>query len=184
MLFGKAGAKQVEFERQLRIFRGGTAPNIDVWIERDKDIVAVESKFLEYLTPTQPTFSRAYDRLGPPKSESRWWKVYEATRGGVPQLLDRAQLVKHYFGLNEYREKSLQGPNLTLLYIFWEPLNWQDVEECRAHREEVKVFAGAVSNSQIPFRWMTYSDLWKEWLHVPALESHVQRLLGRYQVRV
>jgi hypothetical protein len=50
----------VEFEWKLPIFPGGTSPNIDVWIDRDQDAVAAESKLLEYLTPKKAEFSPTY----------------------------------------------------------------------------------------------------------------------------
>ena len=184
LLLGKQGATRVEFEWKLKIFNGGRSPNIDVWIDRDEDVVAVESKLLEYLTPMKPNFSSVYDRLAPPKSDACWWRVYEKAKEDTGQHLDQAQLVKHYFGLNEFRKKNPHGPKPTLLYIFWEPLNWQDVYECRQHREEIKSFADLVSDSQIHFRWMTYNDLWEEWSAVPNLTTHVRRLNTRYQVRI
>jgi hypothetical protein len=85
--------------------------------------------------------------------------VYEEAKRGAAQHLDRAQLVKHYFGLSQLRKKYPQGPKLTLPYIFWEPLNWCEVDECGQHRDEVATFADAVASSQVQFRWMTYNDL-------------------------
>ena len=184
VLSGTQGAAKLEFECKLKIFHGGRSPNLDVWIQRGHDVVAVESKLLEYLRPKKPEFSRAYDRLAPPKSDSHWWRVYEEAKKGTEQHLDRAQLVKHYFGLNNFREKNPEGPEQTLLYIFWEPLNWLDVKECRQHRDEVKTFAEAVSPSQIKFRWMTYNDLWEEWSAVPDLGGHAHSLKARYEVRL
>jgi hypothetical protein len=99
VLDGVRAATCVEFEKPLRIFRGGRPANLDVWIERERDIVAVESKLLEYLTPKAPAFSDAYDRLAPPVSEPCWWTAYQRSRTCGRQLLDRAQLQKHYFGL-------------------------------------------------------------------------------------
>lgn len=184
VLLGKKGAERLEFERPLPIFRGGIPPNIDVWIERDSDIVAVESKLLEYLTPKQPTFSDAYERLRPPQSESCWWRVYQQAKREGPQLLDRAQVVKHYLGLNEFRRKNSQSPRPTLVYIFWEPQNRHDVDECNQHRDELETFADAVSDSQILFRWTTYSDLWEEWANYSHLLARTQCLWTRYQVRI
>ena len=182
MLLGKQGAKRLEFEWAVPIFRGGTPPNLDVWIEREDDIVAVESKLLEYLVPKHPTFSEAYERLAPPKCETCWWEVYkEARRGPSKGLLDWAQLIKHYFGLNEHLKKNPQA-SLTLLYIFWEPVNWQAVDECKQHRRELEAFAELVSNSRIPFRWTTYNGLWEEWTGIPALAAHANSLKARYQV--
>jgi hypothetical protein len=183
-LLGKQGATKVDFEHKLNIFHGGRAPNLDVWIEFGHDIVAVESKLLEYLAPKKPDFSPAYDRLAPPKSDPHWWRVYEETKRGAEQHLDRAQLVKHYFGLNKFRGNHPEGLEPTLLYIFWEPLNWQNVDECGKHREEVTTFAEAVFGSPIKFRWMTYNDLWQEWTVIPDLAAHARCLRGRYEVRI
>jgi len=38
------------------------------------------------------------------------------------------------------------------------------------------------SKAQIPFKWMSYDDLWKQWSAVPELEKHVQNLKARYQL--
>jgi len=181
-LCGEEGAVSVEFEKQLRIFRGGRAPNLDVWIDRGSKAVAVESKLLECLTPKRPSFSKTYERLAH-ETEACWWEVYEQARESTAQHLDCAQLIKHYFGLSAYRKKH-PGQALSLLYLFWEPLNWMDVAECKLHRENVAAFARAVSPSRVTFQWVTYSQLWEEWSAVPALTRHAQRLKERYEVYV
>jgi hypothetical protein len=181
-LLGKEGASKVEFEHKLRIFDKVTGPNLDVWIEFENEVLAVESKLLEYLTPKKPEFSLRYESLAPPKSDPCWWSAYQEAKTGTVQHLDRAQLVKHYFGLNEFRQRHPECPTLTLLYLFWEPLNWQDLEECRQHREEVTRFAEAVSSSPIKFRWLTYNDLWAEWSGIPDLIAHARSLKERYEV--
>jgi hypothetical protein len=117
-------------------------------------------------------------------SDPYWWRVYEEAKKCTEQHLDRAQLVKHYFGLNKFRNAHPEGTEPTLLYIFWEPLNWQDVEECGRHREEIIRFAEAVSRSQVKFRWMTYNDLWGERDAIPDLAGHARPLKARYEVRM
>ena len=181
-LLGQQGATNVQFEKKLPIFDKGRCPNLDVWIERENAIVAVESKLLEYLTPKTPEFSPAYEALAPPKTDPCWWGVYEEARKGTEGHLDRAQLIKHYFGLNEFRHRYPERAKLTLLYLFWEPLNWSGLGECRKHRDEVGAFARAVTNCPIEFRWMTYNDLWEEWSAVPDLAAHASHLKARYQV--
>jgi hypothetical protein len=183
LLLRKRGWKLVEFEMRLPIFGPVGAPNVDVWIDRGQEAVAVESKLLEYLTPKKPKFSDAFERLAP-ECDPIWWNVYEQSKGGEEQHLDRAQLIKHYFGLNKFRQKNPEGLRLTLLYIFWEPLDWEKVPECVQHRKEVKDFAHSLSNSQIRFEWKSYNELWEEWQAVPELEAHAQELKKRYQVRL
>jgi hypothetical protein len=179
-LLGQTGG-QVTFEKKLQIFPGRRGPNIDVWIERENDVVAVESKLLEYLTPKKAKFDEIYAQLGP-KTEPAWWKMYQQAKNSPEQHLDRAQLIKHYFGLRDYQNSAQRPLQVTLLYIFWEPLNWQEVEQCKRHRSEIAEFAAAVSTSTILFRWMTYNELWKEWSTVPALAEHANRLITRYEV--
>jgi hypothetical protein len=183
-LLGKPGATSVEFEHKLPIFHGCRSPNLDVWIERDDEVIAVESKLLEYLTPKKPEFSLRYESLAHPKSDPRWWRVYEEAKVGVEQHLDRAQLLKHYFGLNKFRNDHPERAEPTLLYIFWEPLNWQNFDEYGMHREEVKNFTSAISGSPVRFSWMTYNDLWGEWSDIPDLATHAHHLKARYQVRL
>jgi hypothetical protein len=183
-LLGKQGATRIQFEKKLPIFDGRRCPNLDVWIERENDVVAVESKLLEYFAPKTPEFSPTYERLAPPKSDQSWWKAYKEAKKGKKGHLDRAQLMKHYFGLNAFRQRHSERPGLTLLYLFWEPLNWSEFEECTEHREDVAAFAQAVADSQITFRWMTYNDLWEGWSFVPDLTKHVSHLKERYQVRL
>jgi hypothetical protein len=185
VLNGRRGATDVCFERRLTIFRGGRPPNLDVWIEREQDIVAIESKLLEYLRPTAPEFSEAYDRLAPPISEPGWWAAYQCSQTCGRQLLDRAQLLKHYFGINAHLRRKKDDRPATLLYLFWEPLNWEDIEECRRHREEASAFAGKVAaGGRVSFRWMTYNQLWDQWSRVPELATHAANLKARCEARL
>ena len=80
LLLGKRGAKQVEFERKLPIFSGVGAPNIDVWIDRGRDVVAVESKLLEYLTPKKSEFSHLM----------RGWLLRNVNRAGGKSIKRRS----------------------------------------------------------------------------------------------
>jgi hypothetical protein len=179
-LMGQSGAQRVTFEKRLPTSLRGVPPNLDVWIERVGAVVAVESKLLEYLTPTRPHFADAYAKIAS-KAEPCWQTAYGSAHHGAPQHLDCAQLIKHHFGLRAYGNHH-PDQQLSLFYVFWEPPNWKEVAECRRHREEVAAFAGAVSPSCIDFRWMTYSQLWEEWSATPALADHASRLKARYEV--
>jgi hypothetical protein len=182
-LLGDVSARNVEFEKPFRIFRGGRAPNLDVWVDRSTGCVAIESKCLEYFTRKQAHFSSAYERLAPPRAEECWWALYQVVKGARAQYLDCAQLLKHYFGLCAFRERN-PGIDVTLLYLFWEPLNWRDIDVCLRHRQETADFAEAVAEARLAFRWFSYNELWEEWTRFPALEDHVLRLKARYQVEI
>ena len=183
VLLGETGVTAMCFEQRLPIFLGGRAPNVDVWIERRSGNVAIESKFTEYMTTTKPKFSPAYERLAPPGlSEECWWRIYLDAKKGIPQLLDRAQLVKHYFGLRSLLWRENQRQDVTLLYLFWEPVNWVEFETCREHRKQVEYLSETVKSSSIPFRWMTYSHLWTEWAEQPHLAAHAENMRARYEL--
>lgn len=184
-LLGKSGAKEVKFERKCPIFRGGRAPNLDVWIEFDGEIIAIESKLTEYFTKTKPEFSPAYERLAPPGlSEPCWWNLYQEAKKGTPSYLDRAQLLKHYFGLRKFQQKKDAPGQMTLLYLYWRPVNADDIEVCKSHQSELAEFESSAADSEIKFRPMTYSQLWREWQQVSELTEHASNLQTRYQVEV
>jgi hypothetical protein len=181
-ILGRSGAVAIEFEKRLKIFSDRRPCNLDVWIDRGAGAVAIESKLLEYLEPKIAEFAPAYERLAPPESETCWWAVCDEARRGGPQLLDRAQLVKHYFGLSRLLQSGAVSKDLTLLYLFWEPLNWPEIPECLQHRKELEDFAGMVAGSSISFKWTTYSQLWDEWVEIAALAEHASNLKSRYEV--
>ena len=181
VLLGQRGAVNVRFEKQLRIFSRGTPANLDVWGERKDGIIAIESKLLEYFKLKKPVFSKSYEHLEPPFSEPCWWAIYSEAKqalysiwiGHVGQALLRVRKLQHSGSVTS---------KLTLLYIFWEPLNWKEINECKFHRKEVEAFAEAVSSSEISFRWSCYNDVWEEWIADPVLAQHAQNLKARYAV--
>jgi hypothetical protein len=180
-LLGKHGAVGIQFEKQMPIVPGRRPSNLDVWIDRKSSAVAIESKLLEYFEPKKPEFAEAYKTMEP-VSEPCWWSVCKNSWNGNAQHLDIAQLVKHYFGLRRFQMAANHQPDLVLLYLFWEPTNWQDIAECKQHRNEVEKLAEQVAASAISFRWMTYPSLWQEWMANPQLAEHASNLKARYEI--
>lgn len=181
-ILGKAGARKVEFEKQLKIFPDRRPANLDVWIEWDDAAVAIESKLLEYFDSKVPQFAKAYEEMAPPVSEPSWWAAYKLAQRKAREHLDRAQLLKHYFGLRKLQLTQQVPLKLTLLYIFWEPLNWTEVDICVRHREEIESFAATVAGSTVSFSWFTYNKLWQEWNSDSTLAPHARNLAARYNV--
>jgi hypothetical protein len=178
---GIRGFTALSFERQCATGLRGTAPHLDVIAEGPQGIVAVESKCLEYLTPKAADFADAYDGIIDARSWSRWFDPVR-TRDPRVRHLDVAQLVKHYLGLSrEFPDRSL-----TLLYLYWEPRNWQSVPECVAHRADIDAFAAIVSDDPFRFASESYPTLWSTWEQQPEcpdwLMTHVARLRQRYDV--
>jgi hypothetical protein len=172
---GRVGWDDLRFERQLPIFHGGTAPNLDLVATAPGFALAIESKLTEHLSrKAKPQFSDAYDRLEATTAPS-WWAMYRALKTGQLRFfyLDTAQLLKHYFGLKRFCEKN-GVPEATLLYLYWEPEDADRYEELRDHAKEA---AG--------FETMTYGELWASWdgLSSPSwLRAHLVELRRRYAV--
>jgi len=182
-ILGQHGAVGIQFEKQMPIIPGRRPSNLDVWVDRGSSAVAIESKLLEYFEPKKPEFAEAYKAMET-VAEPCWWSVCKNAWNGDAQHLDTAQLVKHYFGLRRFQTAAKQPPDLVLLYLFWEPTNWQEIAECRQHRSEVEKLAEQVVASSIAFRWMTYPALWQEWMAIPQLAEHAGNLKARYEICV
>lgn len=119
-LLGEQGAISLCFERQCPVFKGGTPPHFDVWIERDHSIVAVESKLMEYFTAKAAQFSCAYDGSDCQMlMEEMWQKVYRRVNLSEECCLDVGQLIKHYLGIRRYKcqtkTREIHNASLPLL---------------------------------------------------------------------
>ena len=146
-----------------------------------RSILAIESKLLEYLVPKKPEFSASYEKLESVTTDKQLWKLYRKTLHMKEGFLDRAQLIKHCFGISALQRR---GGKATLIYLYWEPNNAVSIEECRKHRAEVAEFATGLEGSSIPFVAMTYSELWAQWARKPELKDHVAALRKRYEVTI
>ena len=179
-LAGKTGFTKIQFEKQCPTGLGGTPPNLDLVAESDTDVVGVESKFLEYLTPKRSHFATSYRKDNLPQAEDCWLDLIEELKKSDPQNLDAAQLVKHYLGLR----KQYPNKNITLLYLFWEPKNWQDFEVFKQHRKEINAFAEKVKDSAVSFISQSYPVLFEAWRGKGLLVKHVEELQKRYQMTI
>ena len=162
-----------------------TAPHLDVVFKGSDDLVAIESKCLEYLTPKQPKFSCRYrNQIIDERCNEAWYgemvRLMEAS-SAENRHLDIAQLIKHALGLS-YR----QSQDVTLIYFWWEPENWQDFAVFVQHRAEVEKFASKVEGSGPRFQFQTYSEHWQRWSRGPDRQQaeHARHLQARYSVTI
>ena len=183
VLLGQSGFGSPSFEKELGTGLHGTPPTLDVFLQRGTEVAAIESKFLEYFTPKQAEFADSYTRNALPWAEDCWWRVLEDAAKAGKRNLDVAQLVKHYLGLSRLLHDG-KATSATLLYLFWEPVNASDLTICRQHRTVIQELARQVSDSAVKFRWISYPELWQEWIAVPALAGHAGNLKRRYEVRL
>ncbi|MBT4552269.1 hypothetical protein HOC37_04740 [bacterium] len=156
------------FERKLSNGLQGTNPNLDVFFENDKCVLAIECKFLETLGKKKPKFSDQYINIKDDRRDSKWFRLMiDLLDGKVTfRYLDAAQLIKHYFGLaHEYANSAM---DLEIGYVFWEPGKNGDASDpvidlYAEHQNECKRFADLVSGDKIRFSFYSYPDLIEYW---------------------
>lgn len=185
-LLGWHGFDRLQFEYRAPTGLGGTPPNLDVALWRGQGFLGIESKLLEYFTPKQASFADRYNRQKLPDAEDCWWDVLADARQAGRRHLDVAQLVKHYFGLIHLLRHGDQDewkPDaVSLIYLYWEPKDADQIEACIEHRRDTEQLKSRVACSHVHFQALCYLDLWREWLQDPALANHAQDLLDRYGV--
>ena len=181
-LCGREGFTSLTFERKCPTGLGGTPPNLDAFLDNDHLLVAVESKFLEYLTPKKGFFSASYTRDNLPQSEGACWYLIDRIKEQPKQHLDAAQLVKHYIGLRNL--PLARDKEIVLLYLFWEPENWKNFEVFHRHRGEISDFASYFDELSVKFICQSYPELWDEWEQHYKNTSHVSELWERYYLTI
>ena len=174
------GFRSLHFEKKLPTGLGGTPPNIDLFVENETDVIAIESKFLEYFSTKTPRFKDSYTKGAFPKAEERWLDLMIRFRDGQPQYLDVAQLIKHYLGLSNTISNTDQ--NVTLLYLFWEPESTDKSEPFQIHRNELDEFSKEVEGTSVQFIYKSYPELWSEWKDKEIYSEHLSNLWKRYGI--
>ena len=178
------GFKCVKLEKKLPTGLEGNPPNLDVFFENGNVSIALESKLLETLGPPKAlSFDPKYDKKDLPYCEPQWLDFIESASSSPKTYLHIAQLVKHYLGLINY----IQGkPNHKpiLLYLYWEPVNAQEIKEYQRHRMEVNNFKDRIVGSRVEFISMSYPELWEAWIKEPILADHARKLIDRYCVTI
>jgi hypothetical protein len=163
----------------------GTPPHLDFIAETvNRTVVAAESKLTEYLRPHRAKFAPVYAPRSWPSCIKGYVSIMQRLKGNPASFvhLDAVQLIKHAFGL-----ASLAGGNdITLLYLFWEPVNRTAYPEFELHRQEAEQFAATVDGASVKFSWKSYPEIWHEWASSDHdwLKLHASQLLKRYAVKI
>ena len=154
-----SGIVEVAFERKFPTELKGTPPNLDVVLVMDGGhVIAIESKFREWLTPKRASkkpFSQSYFPAGRElwgeKGLDRCQLLAEKIQSGEAgfKYLDAAQLLKHSLGLAYH----LRG-RFSLYYLY---SDWAGNERDR-HAAEIGVFSETVG-SEIRFLGDSYQRI-------------------------
>lgn len=181
-LAGHCGLDLVGFEQKFPTgLKRAQPPNLDIVLQRKEDLIAVESKCLEYLNPKPPKFSSRYrTEILDERRNNSWFAEMERIvegKGSSYRHLDVAQLIKHALGLGYRQERAV-----TLIYLWWEPANSNEFPVFAAHRKEVERLSDMIGESQPAFRALTYTSVWEEWLasQDERLAGHAANLMRRY----
>ena len=175
----------LHFEKKCPTGLRGTPPNLDVMIERPDHVVAIESKCTEYLRQHTAWFSASYEtKILDARRESSWFRemLRLQKEPKAYRWLDAAQLIKHALGLIYcYPDRPV-----TLLYLYWEPLNAVDHPLFKEHLDETAAFTEKIDGCDLTFEAMTYNDLWSSWDETAPewLGTHLVDLRARYAVTI
>jgi hypothetical protein len=147
----------IRFEAQYPTGLPGTPPNLDVAIALNGGhVVAIESKFTEWLTPKSPTlsaFKSKYFELPDhwsSKGLHSCQRLAEAMQARTEKFrhLDAAQLLKHALGLANNLPKKFD-----LYYIYFDCPG----HESLTHAKEIERFEGLVA-SDFHFKAISYRE--------------------------
>jgi len=162
-------------------------PQIDFYLENQKVIIAIESKYTEHfeskIEHTNKNLSIYLKYFGKnlshlPKSFIKLIEHYNTNEELM--YLDVAQLIKHSIGLiNESKKKEKKA---ILVYIYWEPINWDEIESCKQHRNEVVEFSNRVKEFEniITFKSLSYRDFWKMYENCELMKEYIKIIRDRY----
>lgn len=207
----KVGNVKINFEEKLQIkyedgkiiknVKFGT-PNLDVMIEFDDKVIAIESKFTEPYTNTKKRNKNSHIQDSYTK-KSLWKEIphieklanaihaqnYQIENCEIKESievlrktkrLDAAQLIKHILGLRTDDDKEiLKNKEIILLYL------WYDVpnsEEAKEHQEEIEAFASIAKADGIDFHHITYQKVisYLEENYKNEHEDYIKYLVERY----
>jgi hypothetical protein len=171
----------IKFEEQYPTGLTGTPPNLDVALElADGNIVGIESKFSEWLTPKsksnvpfKPKYFPEARALWKERSFPRAQQLADAINNGTQHFryLDAPQLLKHTLGM-----ATQLGARFALFYIYFD---WPGMES-DAHSQEIQRF-GALVDDGLGFKAMSYQDLFSSLNKNGKLdESYRNYLCTRY----
>ena len=175
--------QRVEIEREFESGLRGTPPTLDVVLGlADGSMIAIESKFTEWMTAKRPKLEDFREKYlgaernlwadaGLPKSQSLAADIAAGRRQF--RQLDALQLLKHALGLT-----VSGGRPFSLFYLYFDVDGESDVAE--RHRNEVAEFAGRL-DEVLGFKAMTYQQLFSSLANVDGVDSdYLNYLRVRY----
>lgn len=179
---GHSDFSEATFEKKLST--GISTPNLDFYLQNVLTTIGIESKFIETIDKKLPhiNLDKYLDRKELyylPQGFSDILRHYIDSKEKMH--LDVAQLIKHSIGLiNKSRCKNNE-PNRTpvLVYLYWLPTNWSNVQLFLDHEAEIKEFQKQI-RSFIQFVPMSYLEFWEQYEKDQTFGKHIGQVKARY----
>jgi hypothetical protein len=164
------------FEKEFSTDLKGVNPQLDFYLENEKNLIGFESKFLEYYTQTTADFSKSYNNLS--YLDEIWFKLIEKYQG-KKMFLDVAQLMKHSFGIiNQSIKANKKG---SLVFIYWLPVNYKNIDTCTSFLDQIQEFANDLKQqTQIDFEAISYLDFWEMYKNDDYLSKNIEYMIDKY----
>lgn len=179
-LFGVTEFNTICFEKKLPTGLKGTPPHLDFFLENETYIIGIESKYLEILTPKEPKFSDSYSNaflMTIDKDISELVNYYK--KNNEKTHLDTAQLIKHAIGLI----KNKVTKQAKLVYVYWEPINFDEYVEYEIHRNELVEFSKRIKKiKSISFESCSYQELYEFLIKNKPYKTHLNNFKEKYLI--
>jgi len=177
-----SGFESLEFEHVAKT-KNRSYPNLDVWLQNDSEVLAIECKFCEFFGNDYTELQRSYRDMINREGYTGPWidaidQVTDSRGKGTYKYFDVVQIIKHYFGLI-----NTDIQNKHLLYMYWHPENkdWNKIDPYDELEKELADFYGKVSKAvDVHFHYLSFNDLWKQWEN--RYKTHVKLLREKYSV--
>jgi hypothetical protein len=160
----------------------GTPPHLDLLALRDDRVVAVTAQCTGYLGRKRSRVAEAYRGLAVGADLLPWQEEMLRLRDDPHRYrhLDAAALVKFAFGLG----RTFPDRPVTLLYLYWEPLDAARHPAFLRHRAELALLAERAAGTGVALVAQTFEALWDDWRGSgrPGIETQIRHLLARYAV--
>lgn len=188
-----SGFDKLEFEHiaKTAIPNARKHPNLDVWLESDNAVLAIECKFCEFLSERteKASLHNAYKRLAATMDQRNPWvkaiDLVTNTNGECRyRFFDSVQIIRHYFGVLNSGQKEKH-----LLYLYWHPYNedWIDIHPFNMHMKELKEFSDILPHTtDVHFHHLSFNELWDVWnlTDNPEVQNHVGALKQKYSILI
>jgi hypothetical protein len=181
-LAGEVGYQVLRSDARCPTGVRGTPPHLDLLALRADRVVAVTAQCTGYLGRKRSRLATAYQDLAV-APELVPWRAEMARLREDPlryRHVDAASLVKLALGLG----RTFPDRPVTLVYLFWEPLDADRYAAFPRHRAELAALGERVAGAGVALLPQTFMALWEGWRGCgrTGIDTQIAHLHARYAV--